>query len=153
MNKIFLVNLNTTLISLIITNSAHADSDILKAIVKTPLSATSMAAGTVAGTPIAIVRKTDEQYVRCVKLFKRDNNSYKFWGTTCSIPVAVGAGLIKGTIYSTKNAVYYSVNKPFDKNAFSLGPLKDNVSKKKKTGTSTNLKSGDTKPESQPWGS
>jgi len=130
--------------------SAFADSDALKTIGKSPLNAASIAAGIVAGTPIAIVRKTGRQYMGCVKEFKKDSNTYKFWGAVYSAPVAVTAGLIKGAIYGPKNALHYSVDKPFSKDAFSLGDLEENMPAK--PGTKTNLNSNPDKPETQPWG-
>jgi hypothetical protein len=150
MNKIFIIKLSLVVLSASMLQAAFADSDIKKTVCKPPLSVASMAAGTVAGTPIAIVRKSGSQYVGCLKEFKKDSNTYKFWGAVYSAPVAVVAGLIKGTIYGAKNAVHYSVDKPFSKGAFSLGDLADNVPAK--ATAKTNLYLNKDKPECQPWG-
>ena len=136
-NSSFFLVLNT-----VVAPVFAADDLITKPIV----SAASMTAGTMAGTPIAIVRKTASQYVGCVKEFKKDNNTYKFWGALYSAPVAAIAGPIKGTICGAKNAIHYSVDKPFSKDAFSLGKLEDSGILK----TSTQVNSD--KPELQPWG-
>lgn len=150
MNKVFIASLNLIALSALVLKPAFADSDIKKTVCRLPLSAASIAVGTVAGTPIAVIRKTGGQYVGCVKEFKKDSNTYKFWGAVYSAPVAVISGSIKGTISGAKNAVHYSVAKPFGKEAFSLGNLEDKTS----TGTTpkTTLSPNQDKPESQPWG-
>jgi hypothetical protein len=148
MNKILIVSLSLIVaVSALILKPAFADSDVLQEAGKVSLSVTSIAAGTVAGTPIAIVRKTGSQYIGCIKEFKKDSNTYKFWGTPYSALVAVVAGPIKGTICGAKNAIRYSVDKPFSRESFSLGNLED-----KKATAKTNLNSNPDKPESQPWG-
>ena len=152
MNKVFIAGLSLIVVSAgaavspSVFSSAFADSDVVKTVSKTSLSVTSMAAGTVVGTPIAIVRKTGSQYIGCVKEFKKDSNTYKFWGALYSAPVAAVAGPIKGTICGARNAVRYSVDKPSGKEAFSLGNLEE-VPKPK-----TNINSNPDKPENQPWG-
>jgi hypothetical protein len=148
MNKIFTISLSLVAFSILVSKPVFADSDVLENISKVSLSATSVATGAVAGTPIAIVRKTGSQYVGCVKEFKKDSNSYKFWGALYSAPVAAVAGPIKGTICGIKNAVRYSIDKPFGKEAFSLGSLEEAP----KATTKTNLHSNPDKPETQPWG-
>ncbi len=147
-NKISLASLSLLVFNAFAIKIAFADSDIIKAVGKVSLSASSMAVGTVVGTPIAIIRKTDSQYVGCVKEFKKDSNTYKFWGAACSAPVAVISGLIKGPVYGAKNAISYSIDKPFSKDAFSLGNLEDNTP----TNAKTNIQPNMDKPESQPWG-
>jgi len=146
MNKIFRISLSCIIFSALVCKPASADSDIPKTVSKATLTATSMATCAVAGTPIAFVRKTGSQYVGCVKEFKKDSNTYKFWGALYSAPVAAIAGPIKGTICGARNAIHYSVDKPFGKEAFSLGNLED------KSKTNTNLNSNPDKPETQPWG-
>jgi hypothetical protein len=151
MNKIFVVSLSFMMFSALVLNPVFADSDIEKTVCKVPLSAASMATGTVVGTPIGIIRKTGSQYVGCVKEFKKDSNTYKFWGALYSAPVAAVAGPIKGTICGAKNAIHYSVAKPFSREAFSLGNIEGNVPTK--AGAKTNLQPNKDKPELQPWGS
>lgn len=152
MNKIFIASLILIIVfSALVLKPAFSDSDIKKEVCKLPLTATSVAASTVVGTPIAIVRKTGSQYVGCVKEFKKDSNTYKFWGALYSVPVAIVAGPIKGTICGAKNAVRYSIDKPFSRDAFSLGNLEENVPAS--TTAKTNLHPNTDKPESQPWGS
>ncbi len=68
------------MLSVLISKPVFADADALKTVDKLSLSAASMATGTVVGAPIAIVRKTGSQYIGCVKEFKKDSNTYKFWG-------------------------------------------------------------------------
>lgn len=148
MNKISISSLSLIMFSIFAVKPALADTNISKTISKVPVSAASMAASTTIGTPIAIVRKTSCEYVGCVKEFKKDSNTYKFWGAAYSAPVAVVSGLIKGTVYGAKNAIRYSVNKPFSKDAFSLAKLENNVSVKTTTNTQPNMD----RPENQPWG-
>ncbi len=148
MKNIYIVSLNVILISTLMLKPSSADSGTLKTVGKVSICATSIAAGTVVGTPIAMVRKAGSQYVDCVKEFKKDSNAFKFWGAGCSVPVAVVSGLIKGPVYSAKNAIRYSTDKPFGKDAFSLGKLEDNAS----ATTKTNIRTDMDKPESQPWG-
>jgi len=150
MNKIYIVSLSLILCSALLLQPAFADSDGLNTISKASLSASSMVGGTVAGTPIAIVRKTGSEYIGCVKEFKKDSNTYKFWGAAYSAPVAVVSGLIKGPVYGAKNAIHYSIDKPFGKEAFSLGKLEDITSVKVKA--KTTIQPNMDKPESQPWG-
>ncbi len=150
MNKIFIISLSLLIFNALMGKSAFAASDVVKTVSKTSSSATSMVAGTVIGTPIAIVRTTGSQYIGCVKEFKKDSNTYKFWGALYSAPVAAIAGPIKGTICGVKNAVHYSVDKPFGKEAFSLGNLEETASPKGPA--KTNLNSNPDKPETQPWG-
>jgi hypothetical protein len=70
-------------------------------------------------------------------------------GAFCSIPVALTAGLIKGSVYGPKNAIVHSIDKPFSKDTFSLG----NLEGEEKSAKSNELQKGDVeKPESQPWG-
>jgi hypothetical protein len=107
-----------------------------------------MAAGTVVGTPIAVVRKTESQYIDCVNEFRKDSNSYKFWGAFCSILVAPTAGIIKGSIYGPKNAIIHSIDSPFSKDAFSLGGLEGMPA----GGAAPANPNANEKPESQPWG-
>jgi len=147
MNKNFIAVTSVILLSTCSLQRSYADSDAVKAVCKAPLAAASMAAGTVVGTPIAIVRKTGTQYVDCVKEFKNDSNTYKFWGAFTSILVAPTSGIIKGTIYGPKNAIKHSVESPFSKDAFSLGNLEDAPA----GAAPSNLKPND-KPELQPWG-
>jgi hypothetical protein len=65
----------------------------------------------------------------------------------CSAPVAAIAGPIKGTICGAKNGIHYSIDKPFSKDAFSLGKLEDESGiSKARTQVNTD------KPELQPWG-
>ena len=129
---------------------ACADSNALKDGCMVPVTAASMATGTVVGTPIAIVRKTGSEFVSCVKLYRKDSNSYKFWGSLCSVPVAGASGLIKGTIYGAKNAVGHSINRPFGKDAFSLGELEGSSAVESRRSTTDSIYAG--KPESRPWG-
>lgn len=123
-----------------------ADPAIVKPAARPVAAASSMVTGIVAGTPIAVVRKTGSQYIGCVKEFKKDSNTYKFWGAVYSAPVAVVSGLVKGTTYGPKNAIRYSTNKPLSKDSFSLSNLE---SKKR---AKPNLFPKLEKPESQPWG-
>ena len=137
-----IVSVSLTALSAFTAKSAFADTDVVKTVGKVSLTATSMAAGTVAGTPIAIMRKTGSQYIGCLNEFKKDSNTYKFWGAAYSAPVAVISGLIKGTVSGAKNAVRYSIDKPFGKDAFSLGHLEDNLSTNAKTKTNSASKYG-----------
>jgi hypothetical protein len=148
MNKIFIVSLSFIVFSALTIKLAFANTDVPKTVCKVSASVSSIAAGTVVGTPIAIVRKTGSEYIGCVKEFKKDSNTYKFWGAAYSAPVAVVSGLIKGTVYGAKNAVHYSFNKPFGKEAFSLGNLEDSV----RAPAKTNMQPNTDKPETQPWG-
>jgi hypothetical protein len=150
MKKVFITSLSLIALTSLMPHTAIADSGIKKAVCELPLSASSIAVATAVGTPIAITRKTSNQYMGCLKEFKKDSNSYKFWGTLCSAPVAVISGSIKGTISGAHNAVHYSISRPFGKDAFSLGKLEDTVSAKP-TAKSDSYPNPD-KPESQPWG-
>jgi hypothetical protein len=148
MKKIFTISLSLLALSALAMTPILADSGLPINIGNASLSASSMATGALVGTPIAIVRNTGSQYVGCVKEFKKDSNSYKFWGALYSIPVAAVAGPIKGTICGVRNAVRYSVDKPFGKEAFSLG----NLEEMPKVTTKTSLHPNPDKPETQPWG-
>jgi hypothetical protein len=125
--------------------AAKADSNLLT---ESALTTSSITAATTFGTPIAIVRKTSDQYIDCLKEFKKDSNSYKLWGALSSVLVAAVAGPIKGTVDGAKNAVRYSFSKPFSKDAFSLGNLEGPDSQTAKT----SVKFDPEKRESQPWG-
>lgn len=150
MNKT-LITLSIVAASLCSALPAPAESDAIKTACKVPLDAASMATGTVIGTPVAIVRKTGSQYVDCLKEFRKDSNSYKFWGAVMSLPVAATSGLVKGAVYGPKNAIVHSVAKPFGKDAFSLGPLENsNAGSASKPAAAQPVSD---KPEAQPWGS
>src|SRR5580700_11056737 len=144
MNRVIINSSFFVMLSPVLVAPVLAADDL---VTKPAVSTASMTAGTVIGTPIAIVRRTASQYIGCVKEFKKDSNTYKFWGVLYSAPVAAVAGPIKGTICGAKNAFRYSIDKPFDKSAFSLS----NLEEAPKT-TKTNLKSNPDKPETQPWG-
>lgn len=150
MNKVVIDSSFFLVLSAVLAGPAFASGDL---ITKPAVSAASITAGTVAGTPIAIVRKTGSQYKGCVNEFKKDSISYKFWGALYSGPVAAVAGPIKGTICGAKNAIRYSINKPFSKEAFSLGNLEAEVRPIAKTKINSNQRNVYTdKPENQPWG-
>jgi len=136
-------------VTTILMQQASADTDSAKGAEKIPLGAASMASGIVVGTPVAIVRKTGGQYVECLNEFKNDSNTWKFWGAFYSLPVAVTAGLVKGAVYGPKNAIGHSINRPFSKEAFSLGELEGQPVAHTKREVPSPYEG---MPESQPWG-
>jgi len=78
------------------------------------------AVSVVVGTPIAVTREIPHNYKVLLDQYNDDNMSWKIMGAFSSIPVAVVAGTIKGCIGGAKHAL---TNKPFSKDAFSLGVL------------------------------
>jgi hypothetical protein len=158
MNKIFALVLTEVILQANwLISPAFADKEVAKAICALPVHAASMAAGTVVGTPIAILRKTKSQYFGCLKEYRKDSNAYKFWGSGYSLIVAAPAGVVKGTVCASKNAIVHSVDKPFSKETFSLGKL-ENIPASNETTQPSNETTppkpspSTIKPESQPWG-
>ncbi len=82
--------------------------------------------GTVAGTPVAVVRQTYKAYVDWTPALA-DKIGGKDCGPACAVvslvtlPAAVVWGGVTGPYYGVKNGVDHGFNNPFTHQSFSLG--------------------------------
>lgn len=89
-----------------------------------PVVVLGAATGIVVGTPIAAVRMSGRDIKAVFDQYDGDTFSWKFWGRPLALPIGIIEGTIKGCIGGPKNAIRYSKDKPFSKDAFSLEELK-----------------------------
>jgi len=87
----------------------------------------AFASGWVIGTPIAVVRKTAQNTVDATK--EASGNSDKKWklaaASLVGLPVGIFTGSLEGTYWGFANSYKNSDEKPFGKDSFSLGEMKD----------------------------
>ncbi|MCA9803907.1 MAG: hypothetical protein KC777_18180 [Cyanobacteria bacterium HKST-UBA02] len=104
---------------------AHADSgDFLSSAVKFPVALLSFTAGTVIGTPIAVLRKTASNTKETAEQVSGDGGAVKTAaGYLVGLPVGIFKGTIEGLWLGPKNAAMNASESPFSKDGFSLGDL------------------------------
>ncbi len=107
-----------------------ADSEfgeIVDGVVMTTARLAAFSVGAVVGTPIAIVRKTWENSGNIAgKLTgNKDNDVLSTGVQVLALPIGVFPGAIEGVGFGTANSWKNSKDKPFTKEFFSLGELKD----------------------------
>ncbi len=106
------------------TTPAWADaSSAAKGVLSAPVHLLGALAGCTVGTPIAIARYTGRDCREMVQEYKGDTPSWKLWGLMPGIPIAIFQGTMQGCFHGPKNALANCIDKPFDKEAFSLGDI------------------------------
>lgn len=97
-----------------------------KAHVNVPLRLASFAAGAVAGTPIAVVRKCKEEMINATVISAEDSkNPLRLTlAGIMGVPFGLWSGIFDGAYSGLKTSLIYSGEKPFSKDTFSLGELK-----------------------------
>lgn len=89
-----------------------------------------LGAAMVVGTPIAIVRETTRSY-RGLTESAADKVGGKDFGPSCllvsfvTLPASLVVGGAKGTYISSRNAMKYGFNEPFNSDSFSVGKLEE----------------------------
>jgi len=101
--------------------------DVLRGVVVTPVRLAWFSAGTVIGTPIAMVRKTVDNTVDTHKSLseKSEHKVLKAGACLVALPVGVFTGTLEGLYLGVENSWKNSNEPPFKKEMFSLGELKD----------------------------
>ncbi|HEY9786471.1 MAG TPA: hypothetical protein V6D17_13775 [Candidatus Obscuribacterales bacterium] len=128
MNKI----LAAALCSLAVTTSVYLPAsakdigETAKAVFMVPVKLVSFSAGALVGTPIAVVRMTSKNTVQATKdISGKDANPIKVgFASLLGLPIGVVTGTVEGGYYGMENAAIHT-DKPFSKEQFSLGELKD----------------------------
>ncbi len=125
MRKILLSTISALLVSGVLQAPSYADSsEVGKEILMFPVTMSSMAVGTVLGTPIAITRKSfDDTKETCNQVGGDHGPFVKGLGLLVALPVGVFTGTLKGLYFGPKNALYNSGEHPFSKDCFSLGEI------------------------------
>jgi hypothetical protein len=121
MRKVLLSTVAAFLLSGAVQSPSHADAG---AIVKFPVTLTSIAAGTAIGTPIAMIRKSAADTKECCdKLSDNGGMIKKAGASVIALPVGIVKGTVQGAILGPKNAFKNSGENPFSKDCFSMGDL------------------------------
>jgi hypothetical protein len=102
---------------------ALADSQGAGKSASAPVVVLGVASGIVVGTPIAATRMSGRDMNAIIQAYDGDTFAWKCFGRPVAIPLGILEGTIKGCIAGTKNAIRYSKDKPFSKEAFSLEDL------------------------------
>ncbi len=123
-----LVSLTCALaVSLAAQIPASADAgDAMETAVKVPVAVTAFTAGTIIGTPIAVLRKFFGNTVETTnQVAGEDSNPvFKMGGALVGLPVGLFTGTLEGLYLGPKNAVVGSGgDQPFGADTFSLGDL------------------------------
>ncbi len=107
--------------------AAADSSEICKSALMVPIKAVAFVSGVVFGTPIAVVRKTAENTMNAADRItgKSDNMFCKACAGLLMLPVGIFTGSIEGVYWGTANSWINSSEKPFCKESFSLGEMKD----------------------------
>lgn len=93
---------------------------------KMPVEFASFCTGAVFGTPIAVARKTAQNSVKATKdaSGNSDNKGKLAAASLIGLPVGIFTGSIEGVYWGLANS-WTNSSKPFSKDAFSLGEMKD----------------------------
>jgi len=113
--------------ALVVGSNAPAmamDGDtVAKSIASTTMRLVFWSAGTVLGTPIAVLRKTGENTMETFN--KGDGGMQKAGYAAAALPVGVVTGSLEGLWLGPKNSWEASGEHPFSKDLVSLGEMKD----------------------------
>ncbi|MBZ0187585.1 MAG: hypothetical protein K8F91_15160 [Candidatus Obscuribacterales bacterium] len=125
MRKVLLSVASVTLLTTVMPTPAHADAgEFLGKVAKVPIALLSFTAGTVIGTPIAVLRKTASNTKETADDVGGDGGPAKSaFGYMVGLPVGIFKGTLEGLYLGPKNAAMNASESPFNKDSFSLGDL------------------------------
>lgn len=102
-----------------------AEENPVKQVFMFPVKIAAFGAGVVVGTPIAIVRTSAKNTKKSTKDLGGEGNAVKTGlAAIVGLPLGVFTGTLEGSYYGISNATMHT-DKPFCKEAFSLGELGD----------------------------
>ncbi|HEY9867571.1 MAG TPA: hypothetical protein V6D08_00065 [Candidatus Obscuribacterales bacterium] len=115
-------------LTLLCASAARADGgEAARKAAMVPVRLAAFATGVVFGTPIAIVRKIAENTADATKSAAggSDNKLKLAAGSLVGLPVGIFTGSLEGAWLGWSNSWEHSSEKPFGKESFSLGELKE----------------------------
>lgn len=104
---------------------AGDDSPVMKAFML-PVKVVAFGTTAVVGTPVAVVRMTAKNSCESTKSIAGDKGNPLMTGMAAlaGVPFGIFTGTLEGGYYGMKNAAM-NTDKPFSKDAFSMGDLGD----------------------------
>lgn len=125
MKKLVAVTLSTLALSIAGVTPVFAGDNPVKQVLMFPVKIAAFGAGAVVGTPIAIVRTSAKNTKQSTKDMGGEGSAVKTGLLSIvALPLGVFTGTLEGSYYGLSNATMHT-DKPFCKEAFSLGELGD----------------------------
>lgn len=125
MKKLAAVTLSTLALSFAGVTPVFAGDNPVKQVLMFPVKIAAFGTGVVVGTPIAIVRTSAKNSCKSTKDIGGEGNAVKTGlAAIVGVPFGVFTGTLEGSYYGLSNATMHT-DKPFCKEAFSLGELGD----------------------------
>lgn len=125
MKKLVAATLSVLALTIAGVTPVFADENPVKQAFMFPVKIAAFGAGVVVGTPIAIVRTSAKNTKQSTKDIGGEGNAVKTGlAAIVGLPLGVFTGTLEGSYYGISNATMHT-DKPFCKEAFSLGELGD----------------------------